>query len=373
MGVHASVSFRFLLVVIFVLALETPQCAQAYAGPDTAPPDLVIVGHVVDVKTVRIPPGSISPDELRWTTFTVRLVLQGDPEIAGQKITTQYFRRTSGPQPMPFFLHEGRDYVVSLRRQGSVYTPVARLAYEITSRTVQLPVEAPLQEKINLLLLATLRDCRDNAMICGLVFDGLRWERASLDSPYYDLLSEYRRFDSHPQAALQAQAAYARLLLGDETALSRAMRVADKEKWLAPRLPDALQKFGDDAVTTLCLLAEGKCAKGGEANALRVLREMKSPYALPTLIRCLDNPDAGVRYMAYSAIESTTGRYGTKVDDFIGTDHLTPEQREKYTGGHLQLEFNPPTTHSIMLVEKMKQWWEGEGEKQFDYTLPKEK
>jgi hypothetical protein len=353
MAVRHSVSDWFLWAAVFVLAVASSKHARAYGVLDTDLVDLVVVGHVDDVKTMRIPPGSISPDELRWTTFTVRTVLQGEPRMVGKKITTQQCVRSFGPPEMAFRASAGRDYVVAFTRLGSQYAPGPR-GYEVTTRTVELPAEAPLREKINLLLLATVRDCRDNAMICRQAFSGLREKGASLDSPYYDLLAEYRRFDAAPQPHLRTEAAYARLLLGDESAIARTMALAANDKRLAARLPDALRQFGDDAVTTLCLLAEGKCAKGGEDNALRVLREMKSPYALPTLIRCLDNPDGGVQYMAYSAIERTIskGQRMSSVDQFLG---------RQPGDGTTQLKFNPLPPHSVRLVEKMKQWWEGRG------------
>ena len=329
--------------------------------------DLVCVGRVTDTKTFMEKPNDAVSDELRWTTVTVTSVLKGDGGINRKQITVREVIPSFGPPPTSWFAsRRGGYYLAAFRQEGIWYAPAMSGAYEVTSRTIGFPPDAPLSEKINLVLLATLRDCADKPQLVPAAFRGLREQGASLDSPYYDLLSEYRRLERHPLQSVQAEALYSLLLLGDDGALAHALELARTGGALGDRLPDLLQRFGEDAVTTLCLIAEGKFLKKAESDALRVLREMKSPYALPTLIRCLDNPDGGVQYMAYSAIERTItkGQRMSSVDEFLG---LTP------SNGIREFKFNPLPPHSVMLVEKMKQWWEAEGKRQFDYVLPKEK
>ena len=319
--------------------------------------DFVCVGRVDDTKTLQVDPAN-RWDLLRSTTFTVTTVLKGDTSMANRQIAVQWPTRMSGPMLPPYFRERGAYYVAALEENGALFSPVLGTGgYKVTSRTLTLPDEAPLREKINLIRLATIRDCPDDNIAVSLALSGLIIEGATADSPYYDLLEEYIRLEEYPDLLARCQALYARLRLGDVTALPAAMDHATSEPWLSARLPQVLQTFGDDAVTTLCLITDGKILSQRKKQAVEALRRMAPPAALPTLIRALDDPNREVRYHAYAAIEKIRGaQWETTFADFEGSTNGQPDE-----------------AHTQILVDQMKEWWETEGRRQFDYVLPKEK
>lgn len=356
---------RHLGVLLFAMVLGgTPGGAQR--GPeDYNRADLVCIGRVDAQTGLRIPRVDTF-DLLIYTTFTVTRVLKGEASMAGRQVVVKWYGRTRGIPIGPYLRNTGAYYVAALRERGAEFAPVFEAGgYEVTSRTVVLPAEAPLNEKINLILLATIRDCRDDNIAVSLALSGLIIEGATADSPYYDLLEEYISLEDNPSLLARSQALYARLRLGDVTALPAAMDHATSEPWLSARLPQVLQTFGDDAVTTLCLIADGKILPKRKMQAVEALRRMAPPTALPVLIRALDDPNREVRYHAYAAIEKIRGkRFTTTFAEFNGRT-IDPH------GVHVQRSNDPPPddTHSNMLINEMKQWWETEGKRQYDYVL----
>jgi hypothetical protein len=107
-------------------------------------------------------------------------------------------------------------------------------------------------------LIAGLRDSNASPELVRAGISGLRMNQASLDSDYYDLLEEYRRLEGHTDARVRRDAVLARMHLRDETVLQQALAMAENDVFITSILPDYLEVFGDDSVTTLCLMAEGK-------------------------------------------------------------------------------------------------------------------
>jgi hypothetical protein len=157
------------------------------------------------------------------------------------------------------------------------------------------------------------------------------------------------------------------VLLGDESALPRALELAREDKAKAGDLVHVFSRLGDDGVTSLCLMAEGKYFPGYEREAVRKLREKAPQAALPTLIRCLDHRDGEIRYLAYTAIEKIRGhgRRMMRVTEFLGRKTDPNDMTIS------RLEF-PPTETSQKLIQEMKEWWETEGKWEFHSVLPEE-
>jgi hypothetical protein len=251
---------------------------------------------------------------------------------------------------------------MALRRQGDKWSLVRR-GYRITCEELDFPTTASWQDKVTLALLKTLQ--KDDPVLFSAAIWQLEDHAPPIVSPYYDLLSEYRRFEGHSNSYFEGRSLHARLALGDRSALPRALALADSQPLAAGSITGLLDRFGDDAVTTLCLIAEGKLIPGHKREAAHALRRMGLPASLPTLVKLLDDPEVEVQYVAYTAIEKirTGGKFMTAGHAFHGRG---PSLRGGPAGD------DRPTTHSQMLVNAMKEWWNAQGKSQYDYVLTDE-
>jgi hypothetical protein len=254
-----------------------------------------------------------------------------------------------------------------------------------------------LQEKTNLVMLATLKQVADPGVASRAMSLFLR--KALPDSAYYDLWPELEAMGRGHR--LEQQALLKRIELGDETVwlrvaelgqsdpefqkvvmpvllkrLSRGNKLAlpiafkiarDDPEMMAPVIGH-LPRFGEDAMTTLCLIAEGKYLPGSEKAAFDTICGMPPcphPATLPALIKALDDPRVGIRYRAYTEIESARWTYLRYQWPVPSTLEFQPDSRGGWDFAA------PPTARARQYCNRMKTWWDAEGEEQFESVARK--
>ena len=318
-------------------------------GPEAV--DLVCAVQCID--TALVGDRRRSNDALFVSTVTVTAVLQGDSAMHGRTLRTEEHTAFQGPAAVRFGMRKRSFYIVILRPDGVKYIPHVVGSCAITSAPIHLPDEASLDERINIILIESLRAWR-NDIRSSLIIRALA-RRANNDSPYYSLLRELLALEGSSNSYVRMFAVRARLELNDPSAMAAALKLAGEEEMMQPWIPPALERFGEDGVTTLCLIAEGRYLPIGKVRAVESLRHLASPRSLPTLIKILDDPTPDLQYYAFSAIEKI--RFGDMItmgNDFYGGPGDSSGQR--------------PTAHSQARVEEVKKWWREEGQKQFDYV-----
>ena len=304
-----------------------------------------------------------SNDALFVTTLTVTVILHGDPSIQGRTVRTQQHTYFNGPVIVPMRMRKGSYYVVSLRPDGRNYLPHVIGPCEITSGPVHLPAEASLDEKINIILFESLRAWRNDTRSTLIIRSLL--PRVRGDSPYYNLLQELLLLEGSSNSRVREASVRARLELSDPSALPLALKLAAEEGILQSRIPAALERLGEDGVTTLCLIGEEKYLPKGKVQAIESLRRLASPRSLPTMMKVLDDRKPRLQYIAYSAIEKI--RYGEMITGsdvffgYAGSEDMRIRHEDEMK----------PTAQSEARVEEVKRWWREEGQKHFDYVATK--
>lgn len=225
----------------------------------------------------------------------------------------------------------------------------------------QIPREAPIKDKIVLLAIARFHDSEDDANRALNLLDPAI---ANVDSPYYDVM---KILHSIPvtSSSLYVRALTKRMAFGDAAALDEATELTRNSPQPRPRWSFRGLE-GEDVVTTLNLVLEGKVwpwMNDSRAGALGRLAEIAHPSSLPHLMAVLDHPDARWRYTAFKGIERIRGRRPvTPMREFFDRSRSSMYRAD-----------SPLSENGTRLINEMKQWWQNEGKRQFDYVLPEEK
>ena len=216
-----------------------------------------------------------------------------------------------------------------------------------------IPDEAPLLDRMVLVRLSVFHTSEKYARsVLASLWPG----RARIDSPYYDLMAIFLQAPA-TSPSLTTQALHIRMLWGDTAALGEAIDVSRRsgQTW-------SLEGLGDDAATTLNLILEGKrwpWMDGSRLSAAKQLSRIAHPSSLPYAVKAMDDPDSRIRWYAYFIADSIRkSRESPPPRGFLADSYRTAE--------------TPLSAEGKRLIDEMKQWWETEGKRQFDYVLPKE-
>lgn len=313
--------------------------------------DLVFIGNVVN----RFSDRTLLPDapESSAYFYTVRAsrVLKGDIEPGETMILWR-----KGPVP-----HLDPQIPRLFGTKKIAETVYAAMATPIKAYDPDAPVPEGLSihDQVLWLQLAWAKTAeKDKAG--ALVSRIARVYKKGFQSPDHDLLNMILDLQAQ-RPDIQKNTIWARIRLGDATALSEEIERCRK---LGRSFDtDFTGLDSDDAVTTLNLILEGTrypwMANSRRAAATQ-LRHIAHTSSLPYLIKALDDPNPRIRYHSYGAIEKISGKTGiAKVGEFMNTGGIPRN--------------GPFSPKGEKLIDQMKQWWEREGKRQFDYVSPKEK
>jgi hypothetical protein len=225
---------------------------------------------------------------------------------------------------------------------------------------LHLPEDAPLRDKVVLVLLTSLQYGDEDMARQAIGMLSEPFARA--DSPHYDPMQILLETPlSSP--SLAAECLSARMTWNDDSALVEAIEMTRKK-------PDGVFRWrfhglkSDDAITSLNLILEGRrwpWMNPYRRQAAARLAELKSPRSLPYLIAVLDDPNMLIRYEALRGLQRIRKMYPVK-----GWGDIT--QRARFLRADI-----PMSEEGLRLVQEMKQWWETEGRRQYDYVLTDER